>query len=517
MDNQQRLAELAKLMPEKVALVWQDGQLTYEQLNSKVNQLGWALRKLGVQKSDRVAVQLLNVPEFVLSYFAIMRIGASLVPINPVYTKRETGYIINDAKPKVLITAPEFMGEIANISFQDDTERPKIVLTSEKASEGTFSLEKLLAEQPAAAIPVTYDYTDVCEIMYTSGTTGMPKGAMLTHKSIHSNTQAIIKWLEMTDAERTLIVAPLFHIAAQTNTMATTFYVGGTNYLVPRWVSALDTVQVLAKYKITYFFGPPTMLTFILNEPAATNYDLSSMRIFLTGAAPMPVEVYHRFTERFGIEPLQGYGLSETSPVVTFNPLRGKRKPESIGLPIDGVDARIFDSEGKELPPGEVGEIVVKGSLVFKGYWNKEEETKAALQGEWFHTGDLAYKDEEGYIFIVDRKKDMINRAGLKIYPREVEEEVYKYPGVLECAVVGVQDPVMGEEVALFLTVKEGQTVDPDELKNFCLGKMAKYKVPRYIKVIEQIPKTASGKIVKPELRKLATELFVSGNGRADK
>lgn len=508
MDNQKRLAEVAGLMPDKPAVVWQGGQLTYAQLNSKVNQMARALINLGVEKGDRVAIQLLNVPEFAISYFAVFRTGAILVPINPVYKRREIDYILNDARPKVLITAPEFMGEIADIPLQNDINRPKIVLVSEKGIEGALSLEKLMAGQSSEAITVDYEYTDTAEIIYTSGTTGVPKGAMLSHRNIHSNTEAIIKELEITDSERTLIVAPLFHIAAQTNCMATTFYAGGTNYLVPRWVSALDTLKSLEEYKITYFFGPPTMLTLILNVPESNKFDLSSIRIFLTGAASMPVEVYYRFKEWFGIEPLEGYGLSETSPVVTFNPLHGKRKPGSIGLPIYGVDARIFDSEGNELPPGKVGEIVVRGPNVFQGYWNKRAETDEVLKGGWFYTGDLAYKDEEGYIFIVDRKKDMVIRGGQNIYPREIEEEVYKHPGVLECAVVGVPDPVMGEEVALFMTVKDGHKIDLNGLREFCSERMARYKVPRYYKIIDTLPKTASGKIMKTELRKMAAEIF---------
>ncbi|MHB8916955.1 MAG: class I adenylate-forming enzyme family protein [Desulfocucumaceae bacterium] len=508
MDNQQRLSEIAGLMPGKLATVWQSGQLTYEQLNAKVNQVGWLLKKLGVQKGERVAVQLLNVPEFIFSYYAIFRIGAIMVPINPIYRKREIEYIIRDSGPKVLITAPEFMGEID----QNGTERPTIILISDSRIERTLSLEELMAEQSTADIPVEYDYEDIAEIIYTSGTTGVPKGVMLSHRNIHTNIQAIIKELEISDSERTLIVAPLFHIAAQTNCMATTFYAGGTNYLIPRWVSALDTLTALAENKITYYFGPPTMHALILNVPDSKKYDLSSLRIPLTGAAPMPVEVYTRFKEWLGIEPLEGYGLSETAPVVSLNPLRGRRKPGSIGLTLDGISVKIVDSGGNELPPGEVGEIAIKGPNVFRSYWNKEAETKEVLRGDWFHTGDLAYKDEEGYIFIVDRKKDMIIRGGLNIYPREVEEEVYKYPGVMECAVVGSQDPVMGEEVTLFLTVKEGYKIDFNDLKSFCLERMAKYKVPKYIKIIDELPKTASGKTMKPELRKLAAEIF-TGRG----
>ncbi|MFZ5631315.1 MAG: class I adenylate-forming enzyme family protein [Bacillota bacterium] len=508
MDNQKRLTEVAGLMPDKPAVVWQDGQLTYAGLDGKVNQMARALINLGVQKGDRVAVQLLNVPEFVISYYAVFRAGAVLVPINPVYKRREIDYILSDARPKALITAPEFMGEIADIPLRNDSDSPKVILVSEKPAEGTLSLVELMAVQPADPVSVDYEYTDTAEIIYTSGTTGVPKGAMLSHRNIHSNTGAIIKELEITGSEKTLIVAPLFHIAAQTNCMATTFYAGGTNYLLPRWVSALDTLKALEEYRITYFFGPPTMHTMILNTSEAKKFDLSSMRILLTGAASMPVEVYYRFKEQFGIEPLEGYGLSETAPVVTFNPLHGKRKPGSIGLPIHGVDARIFDSGGNELPPGKVGEIVVSGPNVFQGYWNKKAETGEVLKGGWFYTGDLAYKDEEGYIYIVDRKKDMVIRGGQNIYPREIEEEVYKYPGVLECAVVGVPDPVMGEEVALFMTVKDGQEIDVNGLREFCSGRMAKYKVPRYLKVIDSLPKTASGKIMKTELRKMADEIF---------
>ncbi len=491
--------------PDKPALVWRTGSSTYGELNRSVNRLAAGLLNIGVKKGDRVAVQLMNDPEFVVSYLTLFRIGAVLVPMNPLYTEREIQNILSDAQPVAVITSGKFVSNILNVRPQISSLQ-QVIVTDAAAQSGVIGFADLL-NGAAAAWPRDYqiDADELAEIIYTSGTTGIPKGAMLTHNNLTSNIKTLVEdSLQITSQERTLIVAPLFHIAAQTNCMATTLYAGGTVYLESRWESTKQTLQVLQDYHITYFFGPPTMITLMLNAPDFKQYDLSSIRVIIIGAAALPAEIFKKYTDLFGSEPMEGYGLSETSPVVTFNPIDGLKKPGSIGLPIKDVEVKIFDDTDLEVPSGQVGEIVIKGPNVFKGYWHKPEESADALRKGWFHTGDLAYKDKDGYIFIVDRKKDVVIRGGQNIYPREVEEVLYTYPAVLEVAVIGIPDPVMGEELKAFLTVKDGQQVEFGAVREFCLKYLAPYKVPKFYEVLESLPKTVSGKILKTELRKAA-------------
>ncbi|GAB6175087.1 long-chain fatty acid--CoA ligase [Paradesulfitobacterium aromaticivorans] len=505
MNIEEKLGLWAEKEPMKQALMWRTGSFTYGELNRSVNRLAGGLVNIGVKKGDRVAVQLMNDPEFVVSYLALFRIGAILVPMNPLYTEREIQIILSDAQPVAVITSSKFVSNILNIREQISSLQ-KVIVTDGVDLKGVTGFTDLLdGASDSWQRDYDIDHDELAEIIYTSGTTGIPKGAMLTHNNLTSNIKTLVEdSLKLTSQERTLIVAPLFHIAAQTNCMATTLNAGGTVYLEPRWESTKQTLQALQDYHITYFFGPPTMITLMLNDPDFKSYDLSAIRVIIVGAAALPSEIFKKYTDLFGFEPMEGYGLSETSPVVTFNPIDGLKKPGSIGLPIKGIEVKIFDNNDVELPPGQVGEIVVKGPNVFKGYWNKPEESKEALRNGWFHTGDLAYKDDDGYIFIVDRKKDVVIRGGLNIYPREVEEILYTHPAVLEVAVIGVPDQVMGEELKAFMTVKGGQQVDFAEIKKFCLKYIAQYKVPKFYEVLDSLPKTVSGKILKTELRKAA-------------
>lgn len=500
MTFSERVKEHAERRGEAKAIVHKGGELTYRQLNTKVNKLGNALIKAGVQYGDRVAIQLLNVPEFIISYLAIQRIGAIVVPINPLYKERELENLLVDSGAEIIITAPIFTAAI-NLST-NLAQLKKVILTGNEAVVNCVSFEEFIQGENESNIDIPLKTEEVAEIIYTSGTTGIPKGAMLTHGNLYSNASVLKEYFGITENEHTLCLAPLFHIAAQTVCMTSTIVAGGINYLLPRWVSAEETLEAMENWQISLFFGPPTMYTFMTNCPTVQNYNLSSLTKAVAGAASLPVEVFNKFKELTGIEILEGYGLSETSPVSCMNPPNGQKKSGSIGIAFPGVQVKIFNENNEELPNYEIGEIVIKGPNVMKGYYQKPDETIEAMRSGWFHTGDMAYRDEEGYFFIVDRKKDMVNRGGLKIYPREVEEIIYKHPSVLEVAVVGIPDRVMGEEIKAYITLKENKQLDMEELKQMCKEELAHFKVPKYFQVVQELPKTPTGKILKNELRK---------------
>lgn len=496
-----KLLELAKSQAERKALVWHEGSITYAELAKSMDSLAAGLLSLGLAKGDRVALQLNNVPEFVIIYYAIMRFGGVVVPINPLYTGREVEFIMADSGAKALITASAFAGTIEGIRVNLPEFRQLILTDGEK--EPNRILLKDLYFDPGAVFPELHD-NELAEIIYTSGTTGRPKGAMLSTKNLFSSATYVGKDMQLTQDERTLIVTPLFHIAAQSSFLNCTLLYGGTCYLKERWTNADDILETLQRLKITYFFAVPTMYAFMLDSPKLTSCDLSALRLPFTGGAPLPVEIFNKWKEITGTEIVEGYGLSEGASGCTRNPLLGVKKPGSAGKGYPPVDVKIFDEQGCELPPGQIGEIVMRGPNIMLGYWNNPEATAQALRNQWFHTGDLAYKDDDGYIFIVDRKKDMINRAGMKIYPREVEEVIYRYPGILEVAVIGVPDRVMGEEVQAYITLKTGADIELEAIREFCKQELAHYKVPKRFSIIEQLPKTVSGKILKTVLRKNA-------------
>lgn len=498
-----QIQKLADSQPEKPALVWNGGQYTYQELNDEMNRFCHALQNIGIGKGDRVAIQLLNCPEFVITYLAAMKIGGIVVPINPLYKGKDLGDIMKDSEAAVLVTSPAFAENI--IKLMPSLEVFKHLILTGPANlvkdYDALSFNELKDAEEPLDFHFSLEDKQLAEIIYTSGTTGYAKGAMLTHSNLYSNAQTYSEILKCTQDERVLIVAPIFHSAAQTCCLTMCFVCGGTSFLMERWTNASDVLKAMQDWGITFFFGPPTMYTFLLNHPQIESFKLN-LRVAFTGAASLPVEIFKEWSNIFGFEIVEGYGLSETSPVVTINPLEGVKKPGSIGYQIPGVEARIFGENGNELPTGEIGEIVVKGPNVMSGYWKNQMATEQAIREGWFYTGDLAYKDEDGYIFIVDRKKDMINRGGLKVYPREVEEVLYRHGAVMEAAVIGVPDGLAGEAVKAFIVLREGNRVKTSELKKFCHEHLANFKVPRNIEFLDVLPKTATGKVLKTELRK---------------
>lgn len=502
MNLLKKLDENSLQFSNNQAIVYHDKIYTYKELWEMSLGLAAGLLKLGIKDGERVLLVLPNNPEFIVSYYGIIASGAIVVPVNPIYTAKELGVLLADSNPRVVITDSKVALTIKEaLRERNMSGRPFILIRSQEEGDEIYSFNKLLTTKHTQGLNLEQSEDKVVEFLYTSGTTGEPKGAMLTHGNLYSNTKAFAEETEMKDVDRALLVAPAYHAAAQTCVMNNTLFVGGTLVIHDGWRGPEPVLQSFQDDGITFFFGPPTMYTFIVNCPQVDKYNVSSLRLAFAGAASLPEEIFKKFKDIFGFEIMEGYGLSETSPVVTTNPYKGLKKIGSIGPSFSGVQVKIFDEKDEEVSCGEVGEIVVKGPNVMKGYYQKEKETEKAMRGGWFHTGDLAYMDKEGYIFIVDRKKDLIIRGGLNIYPREVEETIYAYPGVLEVAVVGVKDEVMGEEVKAYIVLKEAIEINAENLKDYCKNKMAKYKVPRYFEFVDSLPKTTTGKILKRELR----------------
>lgn len=495
-----RLAEIARVSPGQEAIVFKNRRTTYAQLENRVNQLAGGLQQLGIKPGDRVLLTMGNCPEFVIAYYAVIRMKGVVVPVSPQYTINELGVIIKDCLPAAVITSPELKETLAAINKDAGTPR-WVIVNNDKTEEEAFLTFGEVCDKGTGVFPeMKYSRDDVAVILYTAATAGKPKGAMLTNYNLYSNALTFSQMCRMSPSDRALMTAPVYHAAAQTCIMNNSIVAGSTIVIQEGWQGAEETLKIIQEEKITFFFGPPTMYSFIINCPNLEKYDTSSLRIALTGAASMPPDLYEEFESKMNLTLTEGYGLTETSPVVTLNFIKESGKPGSIGKPIPGVEVKIFDYEDREVPQGQVGEIVVRGPNVMKGYYNQDEETKWALRNGWFHTGDLAYFDPDGDLYIVDRKKELIIRGGININPREVEEVLYDHPDIFEVAVVGVPDAVMGEEVLAFVMPREGRKLDEEELKNFCRGKMAGYKIPRYYRFVDNLPKTSSGKLMRKEL-----------------
>jgi long-chain acyl-CoA synthetase len=491
--------------PGKVAVALDDYKLRYAELNGAANKVANALAKLGVQRGDKVAVMLPNTPHFPINYFGILKAGATVVPLNVLFKQNEVQYHLEDSDAKALIVWEGFAGE-AVPGFQRAQTCHNLIVVQAPGStnplpNGAVSFNQLLADNPPTFDTVQTQPSDTAVILYTSGTTGRPKGAELSHFNMFFNAMVgVEKLLYVKPDEVGLAVLPLFHSFGQTCVMNALIYTGGTITMLPRF-EPIKAMEIIQRDKVTYFAGVPTMYFYLLNHPEAGNYDLSSLRLCVSGGSAMPVEVMLNFNKKHNVQIMEGYGLSETSPVASFNHLDRPAKPGSIGTPIWGVEMAAVDAEGRPAAPGEMGEIVIRGHNVMKGYYKRPEATAEAIRGGWFHTGDLAKVDEEGYFFIVDRVKDMIIRGGFNVYPREIEEILYAHPAVAEAAVIGVPDPALGEEIKAVVALKPGQSVGDQELIDYCKERLAAYKYPRSVEFRDTLPKTATGKILKRELK----------------
>ena len=490
------LTESAARDPDRVALKLDDAEVSYGLLDSGTALMAGLLAEKGIGPGDRVGIMLPNVPYFAVAYYGVLRAGGVVVPMNVLLKRREVEFYVSDPGAKLLIAWHGF-AEDAQAGAEDAGVECLLVAPGE--------FEQLVgAAQPRAEVAGTDD-SDTAVILYTSGTTGTPKGAELTHANLKRNCEIARGLFDLGAEAVTLGALPLFHAFGQTCGLNATIAGGGMLTLIPRFDPG-KALEIIERDRVTVFEGVPTMYNAILHHPDASSFDTSTLEVCASGGAAMPVEVMHGFEEKFGCKVLEGYGLSETSPVASFNHPDRERKAGSIGTPVDGVEMKVVDDEGHDLPAGEVGEIVIRGHNVMKGYWNRPDATAEAIRDGWFHTGDMAKVDEDGYFFIVDRKKDMIIRGGYNVYPREIEEILYEHPTVREVAVVGIPHDELGEEIGAAVALKNGAETTADELRAYVKEQVAAYKYPRQVWFVEDLPKGPTGKILKREIERPAPD-----------
>ncbi len=480
--------------PQKADLIFEGRTISYEELNGRVNRLAKALRAMGVEKGDRIALFLPNIPAFPIVYLAVQKLGAIAVSINAMSKKREIKYIAGDSGCKIVFTTSELRGEVPREALPA---LEKIVVAEGEAGEDP-DLETLTAPEDGDFACREMAPNDPAAILYTSGTTGFPKGATLTHGNVVSNSISAGNHSGVCPDDRMQLFLPLFHCFGQNYIMNSAFAKCATLVLHRRFEPE-PVLGAIASHKVTMLFAVPTIFIHFLNMDTS-RYDLSSLRYCFTAAATMPLETALQWKDKFGMPIHEGYGLTECSPFALYNH-DFKLKYGSLGTPIENVDVRVVDYEGKEVPPGEQGAIVVRGPNVMRGYWGKPAETAKAIRDGWLHTGDIGKMDEEGYFFITDRLKDMIIAAGFNVYPNEVEQVLYQHPAVKEAAVYGVPDAVRGETVHAAIVLKKGMRADEEGIIDFCRANMAAYKTPRRILFMDELPKSPTGKILKRILR----------------
>lgn len=491
------LAKQASRYPNKVFLFFKELEVTYQQLDQRTNAVANGLTKFGIQKGDAVALLLPNLPEFLYAFFGIIKLGGMAVPINTQLKSEEIAYVLENCEARGLITTPQLYQGVQPI--RNRLSRLELLyLTGERGGEGkVFSNLLTMPKEPPT---VSIKPEDPAALIYTSGTTGRPKGVILTHHNYIFDTEQTVRAVALIASDRFLCILPLFHVNAQVVTTLSPLVAGGSMVLMERFTPK-DFFPTLARFKATAFSGVPTVYSILLEHVELGKHDLSSLRFCVCGAAPMPVELFKRFEATFQAYILEGYGLSEGTCVSSLNPLGGSRKIGSIGVPLPNQEMKIFDNADKELPSGEVGEIVVQGDNVMVGYFKNSGASAETLRGGWLHTGDLGYQDEEGYFFIVGRKKEMIIRGGENIYPKEIEEILYRHPQVAEATVLGLPDSVWGEEVAAFIIPRSDENPVADEVISFCKQHLADFKCPRKVIFVQAFPKTATGKVQKGILK----------------
>ena len=505
------LTESAKKDPGHTAIIFENFKMTYGELNAASNKVANALVRAGIERDQKVAILIPNIPQFLMCYFGILKTGAVVVPLNVLLRGPEIAYHLQDSDSVMLIAWEGFVTD-AVAGYQQTPTCKKLVIINAPGStalpdvEGVLRFDAFLADTSPKFEMVATMPDDTAVIIYTSGTTGQPKGAELTHFNLLFNARiaATTLGIEWLPDDVALVALPLFHSFGLSAVMGVAVTVGATMTLMPRF-DPLKAFEIIQRDHVTTFSGVPTMYIYMLNHPERKKYDLSSLRFCNSGGASLPVEILEAWKREFGITILEGYGLSETSPVASSNVLYKPAKPGTVGIPIWGIEMKIVDDQDHDLPVGEIGEIVIRGHNIMKGYYKRPEATAEAIHNGWFHTGDIGKMDEDGYFSIVDRKKDMIIRGGFNVYPRELEEVLYAHPAIAEAAVIGVPDPQLGEEVKAIIYLKPGATATEEEIRGYCKARLAGYKYPRIIRFIDQpLPKNATGKILKRELRNMA-------------
>lgn len=537
----QLLARAAAKYPDLPATIFgarvgsrlMDAKFSYGQLNDSANRFAAALQNMGVKEGDRVGIMLPSCPQFIIAAYGTWRVGGIVVCCNPLYVAREIEHLAKDSGAETFVVMTSLYERVQSIRARTDIKQVVVTnikeyfpgllrflftLTKEKkeghrvdisGDPGTLWFQDLIRNAPAQPAPVEIDREDVAVLIYTGGTTGGPKGAQLTHRNLVSNATVNNVWAKSKEGRDLIVsVMPFFHSYGLTVGMNTPIANGLTSILIPNPRDLQHVLMAIQKHQATFYPGVPTMVVGMNNFPGVEKYALSSLRFAVSAAAPLAPEVQQRFEEITGCKMLEAYGLTETSPVASMDPV-GRPKDHSVGVPIPDTDIKIVDVETgtQELPPGESGEIIIKGPQVMKGYWNLPEETAKALRvgpdGEpgWFYSADIGYMDEEGYIHMVDRKKDMIIAGGYNIYPTEVEAVLFEHPKVKEAAVIGIPDEERGETVKAFVVLREGETATPEEIMTFCRERMAAYKAPRLVEFRSDLPKSLIGKVLRRRLR----------------
>ncbi|GGJ92064.1 long-chain-fatty-acid--CoA ligase [Lentibacillus kapialis] len=507
MNITEQLTVTARKNRRKTAYIFQDQEISYLELEGAVTKFASRLQQLGYKKGDHIALVVGNSPYYIIGLYGALRMGAVVIPVNPLYTPHEMSYILRNGDVKAIITMDVLLEKFEPIADQLPDVQHYILCNSgtESAHDKSPLAAKMksftqMVEEGSLGFddPGTTD-EDTALILYTSGTTGKPKGAMLSHKNIYSNAKDVADYLTIGGEDRVIAALPMFHVFCLTVALNAPLMNGGTVLIMPKF-SPQEVFRVARVHEATVFAGVPTMYNYLLQSAENSQDDFSGIRLCISGGSAMPVSLLKGFEEAFDVKVSEGYGLSESSPVTCFNPLDRPRKPGSIGTSILHVKNKVVDEFGEELPTGEVGELIVHGPNVMKGYYKLEEETATALKDGWLYTGDMARMDEEGYFYIVDRKKDMILVGGYNVYPREVEEVLYDHPGVAEAAVIGTPHPESGESVLAFIVTNDS-SLDKTTLLEFCRAHLAKYKVPSKIEFMDELPKNTTGKILRKNLR----------------
>lgn len=495
---------------EKTAYTFLETSATYGELNESVTRFAASLQSLGLQKGDHIALLLGNSPHFIVALYGAMRAGVTVIPVNPVYTPNEITYILKNGDVKAIVLL-DLLVPLAE-SIQEHLPLLAHYIVCESGDERAASYHpieetsytKMKAFSKMVDIPQPFTAPDLHEedtavILYTSGTTGKPKGAMLTHKNIFSNARDIADYLAISSADRMITVLPMFHVFCLTVALNAPIVRGAEMVILPAF-SPKEVFKAAKEKKATIFAGVPTMYNFLLQLPESDPADFSTVRLCISGGASMPVSLLEQFEKKFNVQISEGYGLSEASPVTAFNPLDKPRKAGSIGCSISNVENRIVDEAGDAVQTGQVGELIVRGPNVMRGYYKMPEETAAAIRDGWLYTGDLARQDEEGYFYIVDRKKDLIIVGGYNVYPREVEEVLYEHDDIIEAAVLGAPDPDYGEAVLAFV-VQKGESLTKEDVLRYCKERLVSYKVPVSVEFLKELPKNTTGKILRRSLK----------------
>lgn len=508
------LESSCRKFPERLAMSYQDHKINYVQFNSLANQLANGLVQLGIHPEDRVALSCINVPYFPIIYYAILKVGAVVVPLSVLLKRNEIAYQLNNSGAKAFfcfsdlaelpILEEGYAGFQASPKTRDFIEITPVIGT-QASKAGIISFSELFKDQSSNFETHQTHADDIAVIIYTSGTTGQPKGAALTHFNLFINAQVCGDFMQTTEADTQLIVLPMFHIFAMTVMMNTGIYKGACNCLLPKF-NPKEVLQLIADEKITVFAGVPTMYWALIQVPLNEKQRkkiAENLRICVSGGASLPEQVIRDFEALFDVPIIEGYGMSEGSPVVTFNHLDQKRKIGSVGTPVWGVEVKLVDSEGNTVPQGEKGELIFKGPNVMKEYYKNPQATQESLKDGWLYSGDVARQDQEGYFFIVDRIKEMIIRGGFNVYPREIEEIMMRHPAVSLVSVVGIPDDKLGEEIIACVVLKEEVQIQKEELRDWTKNQVASYKYPRRIHFMKSLPINATGKILKKELKKI--------------